>query len=137
MAKQHRAAPGVAAPGDSVNDIQEIGSGERDSKSLAQGSRWLQVVVARGGALRRLLTATSLTVSEPNNTVVLRGIGGYFPEMEGLEWAAGCGAIPDEFTGAPLSDIRCVLDFLIGESLLLFSDAPCQEVEAWLRVSGR
>ena len=51
--------------------------------------------------------------------------------MEGLDWAAGCGPLSDEFTG--LSDIRCILDFLIGQGLLVTSDAPAAEVASWLK----
>jgi hypothetical protein len=97
---------------------------------VTPGTKYLQVIVVRGNALRRLRQVTNLTVSDSSNTIVMRGVGGRFPEIQGIDWAAG-GSQREPETG--LSDIRPVLEFLIAESVLLTTDAPRAEVEAWLR----
>jgi hypothetical protein len=96
-------------------------------------TKFLQVIVVGGAALRRLQSATDIEVKDPrNNTIVMRGVGDYFPMVEGLDWAAGCG--PHE-AGNPtgLSDLRGILRFLMDRSLILTTDAPRAEIEAWLR----
>jgi hypothetical protein len=96
-------------------------------------TKFLQVIVARGVSLRRLQAATDLEIKDArNNTIVMRGVGAYFPMVEGLDWAAGCGA---HKAGDPtgLSDLRGILRFLMDGSLILTTDAPCAEVDTWLR----
>jgi hypothetical protein len=95
--------------------------------------KFLQVIVVSGTALRRLQAATDIEVKDPrNNTIVMRGVGDYFPMVEGLDWAAGCG--PHE-AGDPigLSDLGGILRFLMNQSLILATEAPSAEITAWLR----
>ena len=129
----HSAASGGGAP-DSSFDTGNVGSDKHDGGSVPKPTRWLQAIVVRGNALRRLLAATSLTVSDQSNTLALRGVGSYFPGMEGLDWAATCAPLED--TDSPLSDIRPIVDMLVRESLLVTSDAPREEVEAFMRGSA-
>jgi hypothetical protein len=98
---------------------------------MTTSTTWRQVIVVRGDALCRLREVTDLTISQANNTLVLRGVGGHFPEISSIDWAAGCGPQPESKTG--LSDIRPILAFLINESMILTSDAPREEIAAWLR----
>lgn len=130
---KHSAASGAATPDSSFN-TGNVGSGKHDGGSVPKPPRWLQALVVRGNALRRLLAVTSLTVSDQNNTVALRGVGSYFPGMEGLDWAAMCAPLED--TDSPLSDIRPIVDMLVRESLLVTTDASRDEVEAFMRGSA-
>jgi hypothetical protein len=94
---------------------------------------FVQAIVAKGAALRRLQAASNLEVKDArNNTMVLRGVGAYFPTIEGLDWAAGCEA---HKAGDPtgLGDLSGVVRFLISRSLILTTDAPYAEVDLWLR----
>jgi len=102
---------------------------------MSEPTKFLQVIVVSGNALRQLQTATDIEIKDPrNNTIVMRGVGAYFPMVEGLDWAAGCG--PHE-AGDPtgLSDLRGILRFLMDRSLILATDAPSSEVMEFLRAA--
>lgn len=133
MSNHSAAPPGGSGGSGCINE--DIGSGEHDGGSVPKPPRWLQAIVVRGNALRRLLAVTSLTVSDQNNTLALRGVGNYFPKMEGLDWAAMCAPLP-VIDGPMPDDIRPILDMLISESPLVTSDAPREEVEAFMRGSA-
>jgi hypothetical protein len=105
-----------------------------DSGAGAQHApRWLQAIVVRGNALRRLLSATNLTISDRSNSLTIRGVGRYFPKMEGLDWAATCTPLRD--ADSPLSDLCSILDMLIRESVLITTDANRDAVAAFIRAS--
>jgi hypothetical protein len=93
--------------------------------------KWQQFILVEERSLQRLIRCANLHVSDPNNAVVLRGIGEYFPAMEGPDWAAGCFPLREPETG--LDDMRSVLDALISVSFLITTYAPRRDVEVFMR----
>ena len=98
-------------------------------------TRWRQFIVVRGGALRLLECVSNIAIQNPaNNTVVIRGGGGYFPEFRGSGWAAVCA--PCTGFDVELSDLRPILEMLIREAPLALTDAARDEVEKFMRGAG-
>jgi hypothetical protein len=93
--------------------------------------RWRQQIWVTGQSLRRLIASTNLKVSGARESVLISGVGRYFPEMEGADWIAGCCELKESDAG--LSDIRPLLDALISESSLIATDAPRHEFAAFMR----
>jgi len=125
----NNAASGAATPDSS--DRQEIGSGEHDTLNVPQQGL-IQVIVVRGASLQMLQADTNLTVSDPESTLVLRGVGPFFPPVKGLDWAAGCLPLPPQFPPG-VGDLRSLLHFLMDNSLFMTTDASRTEVETFMR----
>jgi hypothetical protein len=94
---------------------------------------WRQFIVVRDDSLRLLSSVSNITsaMSDPNNMLILRGHGPWYPAMRGLSWGATCGERhPDE---ALLSDMTPLLQVLLDSTPIPISDAPSADVQAWLQ----
>jgi hypothetical protein len=97
------------------------------------GNIWRQYFLVGGDSLRLVTDISNVCLRDPakHNTLILKGDGPYFPPMHGTSWAARCA--PRLENDVVASDLTPLLRVLLDATLTPLSDAPREEIEAWLR----
>ena len=99
---------------------------------------WRQFIVVSGEPLQLLESKSNIAAARRNpesNTLIIKGDGVWFPEVKGASWVAGCRArLADD---VPADDIYPLLRVLLDGTPMLTSDAPREEIAAWLRGDAR
>jgi hypothetical protein len=108
------------------------------STCAADSKSWHQAIAVRGDSLRLLEDASNIAAARRDptaDTVILRGEGVWFPDMRGVSWVATC--TPRGPGDVALSDISPILRMLLDATPLPMSDAPREDIAAWLRGDAR
>ncbi len=107
-----------------------------DAKLARPSDSWHQLLILRGDAIRLVERVSNYARRDPeSNEVTLRGDGAWFPKMRGLSWVAMC--IQSRHEYPQLGDLRPILHVLLDATPMPMSDAPREEVAAWLHGDAR
>ena len=106
-----------------------------DAKGVAL---WHQYIAVTGESLRLLEAHSNISDARrdpESNTVIISGRGLWFPEMRGLSWAAECTQLQSD--DIPFDDISPILRVLLDATPIPTSNAPREDIAAWLRGDAR